>query len=142
MCKITKDQALKMMLGLLTLVIIFHLAIITQLIPYTIVWAGKLKTDNEMYAFEAVSIAINIFLVVLLLLKGKYIKHGISNKVLNLIVWLFVALFALNTLGNLMAETLFEKLVFTPLTLVSAILLWIIVRKEKNDKRTTACKSS
>ncbi|MDP1746994.1 MAG: hypothetical protein Q8L90_15575 [Bacteroidota bacterium] len=142
MLEITKGQALKMMLGLLTLVIIFHLAIITKLIPYTIVWAGKLKTDNEMYAFEAISIAINIFLVVLLLLKGKYIKHGISDKVLNIILWLFVALFALNTLGNLMAETLFEKLVFTPLTLVSAILLWIIVKKEKKDEHTTACKSS
>ncbi|MES2284762.1 MAG: hypothetical protein V4547_03670 [Bacteroidota bacterium] len=131
MGKITKEQALKMMLGFLTLVVIFHLAIITQLIPYTIVWAGKLKTDDEMYVFEAVSIAINIFLIILLLLKGNYIKHGISNKVLNIILWLFVALFALNTIGNLMAETLFEKLVFTPLTLVSAILLWIIVRKEK-----------
>ena len=38
---------------------------------------------------------------------------------------------AANTVGNLMAETWFEKLVFTPLTLLSSILIWIIVRKDK-----------
>ncbi len=129
MRKITNGRALRMMLRLLTIVVIFHLAIITQLIPYTIVWAGKLKTVDEMYAFEAVSIAINIFLIALLLLKGNYIKHSISDKILNIILWLFIAVFAINTLGNLMAETLFEKLIFTPITLLSAILLWIIVRK-------------
>ena len=129
--KITKKQALKMMLGLLIVVIIFHLAIITQLIPYTIVWAGKLKTVEDMYAFEALSISINIFLIAILLLKGNYIKHGISNKALNIILWLFVAIFSLNTIGNLMAETLFEKIVFTPLTLLSAILIWTILRKDK-----------
>jgi hypothetical protein len=30
-----------------------------------------------------------------------------------------------------MAETLFEKLVFTPLTLLSAILIWKILKKDK-----------
>lgn len=128
--KITKSQALKIMIGLLTCVIIFHLAIITRLIPYTIVWAGKLKTVEEMYAFEAVSISVNLFLIMLLLLKGNYIKHLISDKILNTILWVFVVLFALNTIGNLMAETMFEKLVFTPLTLLSATLIWIILKKD------------
>lgn len=128
---ITKRQALKMMIALLALVIIFHLAIITQLIPYTIVWAGRLKTLEEMYTLEAVSISVNIFLIAVLVLKGDYVKHRISDKALNLILWLFVALFALNTIGNLMAESLFEKLVFTPLTFLSAILIWAILRKKK-----------
>jgi hypothetical protein len=131
MQKITKFQALKITIGLLIFVIVFHLAIITQLIPYTIVWAGKLKTVEEMYAFEAVSLSVNLFLITLLLLKGNYIKHSISDKILNTILWVFVVLFVLNTIGNLMAETLFEKLVFTPLTLLSAILIWIILRKDK-----------
>lgn len=131
--KITKRQALKIMMALLTLVIIFHILIITQLISYNIVWAGKLKTVDEMYVFEAVSLSINIFLMGLLFLKGKHIRKGTSNKVLNAILWLFVILFALNTIGNLFAETLFEKLVFTPLTFLSALLIGIIVKKEKND---------
>ena len=131
----SKWKALKIMIPLLSLVIIFHLAIITRLIPYQVVWAGKLKSVNEMYAFETASIAMNIFIIALLLLKAKHLKRNISSKILNALLWLFVILFAVNTIGNLMAETLFEKLVFTPLTLLSSILIWVIVRKDKDDKK-------
>lgn len=131
MLKITKGQAMKTMLGLLTLVIIFHLAVVLQIIPYSIVWAGKLNTVDEMYAFEAVSISINIFLVTVLLLKGNYIPHRISEQIINAALWLFFALFVLNTIGNLLAETMFERLVFSPLTLLSSILIWVILSKQR-----------
>lgn len=130
MNRLTKPLALKLLIGLFIAVIIFHLLIVFQVIPYTIVWAGKLKTVDEMYVFEAASISINVFLIAVLLLKGNYVKHRISDKILNAILWIFVALFALNTIGNLLAESLFEKIVFTPLTLVSSLLIWIVVRKE------------
>jgi hypothetical protein len=120
------------MLGLLTLVILFHLSVITQLVPYTIVWAGKMKSVQEMYLFESVSIAINLFLITVVSLKIELIKHAISHKILNGILWFFVVLFSLNTVGNLFAKTDFEKYVFTPLTLISAILIWCIVRNKKN----------
>jgi hypothetical protein len=71
-----------------------------------------LKTLEEMYAFEGVLVSVNIFITTLLFLKEHYVKHRISDKVLN---WL---------------ETLLEKLVFTPLTFQSTILIWIILRKE------------
>lgn len=135
MNKTVKWKALKIMIPLLTLVIIFHFAIITRLIPYQIVWAGKLKSVDEMYAFEAASIAINIFIIALLFLKAKHIRRNTSNKILDALLWLFVILFAINTVGNLLAETLFEKLVFTPLTLLSSILIWMIVRKDKENVR-------
>lgn len=118
---------------MLTLVVIFHLAVVTQIIPYSIVWAGKLNTVDEMYAFEAVTISINIFLVTVLLLKGNFVRHRISEQIINAALWLFFALFVLNTIGNLMAETKFEKLVFTPLTLLSAILIWIILREGREE---------
>lgn len=126
----TKQLALKLLIGLFIAVITFHLLIVFQVIPYTVVWAGKLETVDEMYAFEVASISINVFLVAVLLLKGNYVKHRISDKILNAILWIFVSLFALNTIGNLLAESLFEKIVFTPLTLLSSVLIWIVVRKE------------
>ena len=80
------------MIPLLTLVVIFHFAIIIRLIPYQIVWAGKLKSVDEMYAFEAASIAINIFIIALLFLKAKHIKRNTSNKRSDALLWLFVIL--------------------------------------------------
>ncbi|MDQ3191063.1 MAG: hypothetical protein M3Q58_05665 [Bacteroidota bacterium] len=129
--KITPENALKFMIGLLILVILFHISIFIQIIPYTIVWAGKLNTVQEMWVFESVSISINILLITLLLLKGNYIKHTLSDKLLNLILWIFVLIFSLNSIGNLMSETILEKVIFTPLTLISAFLIWIIVKNKK-----------
>ena len=127
---ISKDRAIRFSVALLTLVIIFHLAILTQLISYTIVWAGKLKSVDEMYVFEAISISINMFLIIVLLLKGNYIKRRFTDKILNIILWFFLALFILNSFGNLFAESTFEKIVFTPLTILLAFLMWQVVRKE------------
>lgn len=115
------------MLSLLIVVILFHILVLIQIIPYTIVWAGKIDSVEKMRAFELLSIAINIFLITTLLLKGNYINTTISVKVLNGIIWLFVILFSLNTIGNLFSKTNFELFVFTPLTFVSALLCWRIV---------------
>lgn len=49
-------EGAEIMIPLLMLEIIFHFVILTRLIPYQIVWAGKLKSLDEMYAFEAASI--------------------------------------------------------------------------------------
>ena len=118
------------MIGLMTAVIVFHLLIVLQVIPYTIVWAGKLNTVEEMYAFEAVSITINLLLLLVLLLKGGYLKSRLSQRLLSGFLWVFIVIFALNTIGNLMAETQFERLAFTPMTFLSALLLWVIIRKK------------
>jgi VIT1/CCC1 family predicted Fe2+/Mn2+ transporter len=104
---ISKDRAIQFSVALLSLVIAFHLTILTQLIPYTIVWAGKLKTVDEMYVFEAISISINLFLIITLLQKGNYIKRRFTDKILNIILWLFLALFIVNSFGNLFAESAF-----------------------------------
>jgi len=133
--KLSKTLALKIILGLLTAVIVFHLLIISRIISYEIVWAGKLKSVSEMYVFEIISILVNILLLTVLLLKGNLIKHKINDKIINGILWFFVLVFALNTIGNLLAESLFEKAVFTPLTLISSLLIWIIIRKDKNNRQ-------
>lgn len=120
--------AVKIMLVLLTMVILFHLCIIIKVIPYEITWGGQLKSDTEMYIFETVSILINLFLSLVLLMKGDFIKHKFSNKAVSIILWVFFLLFVLNTIGNLFAKTSFEKS-FTILTLIFAILIWHILRK-------------
>jgi hypothetical protein len=130
MFAINKKLALKIMIPLISLVIVFHFAVIFSIIPYDIVWAGKIHTLQEMYTFESVSIAVNILLLVTLIMKNEYIKNGVSQSILDLLLWIFVIVFLLNTIGNLMAETLFERWVFTPLTLISAVFLWVIVRRE------------
>lgn len=123
---------IRLMLLLLSLVTVFHLCIVVKLVPYEIVWGGRLKNDSEMYVFEAISIVINLFLISVLLIKGSYLKVQVKGKVINTVLWIFFFIFILNTIGNIMAKTTFEKL-FAILTLISAVLIWNILMK-KNDE--------
>lgn len=125
--------AIKTMLYLLAAVLLFHLCIMLKIVPYEITWGGRLKNDSQMYIFETISILINLFLFLILLIKGTYLKEYMPMKIVNLILWLFFILFGLNTLGNILAKTNFEKF-FTLLTLAFSILIWIILWKDK--KRT------
>lgn len=130
---ITKKTALKLMIGLLSIVILFHLSILFQVLSYEVVWAGKLNSLEEMYAFETLSILMTVLLLIVLLVKFKNINKNTSNKVVNAIIWAFVVIFGLNTIGNLFSESTIELLLGTSLTLLSTFLCWVIVKKEKNN---------
>ena len=124
------------MLWLLGAVMLFHFCILLKIIPYEITWGGRLDNDAEMYVFEGISILINLFLCFVLLMKGKYLTEIIPIKIVDVTLWIFLVLFGLNSIGNIFAKTNFEKS-FTLLTLASALLLWIVLRKGKNEHTTT-----
>jgi len=124
------NNAIKIFLGLLFLAILLHIGIIVKIIPYSIAWGGRLTNDKEMYVFESISILINLFLSWLLLMKGDFVKFQFSNKKINIILWVFFGLFVLNTIGNIFAKTIFEKL-FTIVTGILAVLIWKIINKKR-----------
>ena len=122
------------MLYLLVAVILFHLCIMLKIVSYEITWGGRLKNESEMYVFETISIIINLYLFLTLLIKGNYIKRLISMKKVNVTLWVFFAVFLLNTIGNIISKTYFEKF-FALLTLFFSILIWIILRKENTTQQ-------
>lgn len=123
------NTAIKIVLGVLVVIVIFHLCIVFKIIPYDIAWGGRLKSDTEMYVFESISISLNLFLILLLAIKGGFVMAMLPLKVVNIFLWIFLILFVLNTIGNLLAETNFEKF-FAILTLALAVLIGIILRKK------------
>jgi hypothetical protein len=131
----TAQTALKIMIGLVSALMIFHFLILFKVIPYDITWGGRLNSDEEMYVFEGVSIAISGILLLLLLLKGKLIGQVKSFKFINFILWVFLVLFGLNTIGNLFAETTFEKFFALP-TLAFVLLLFVILTKGNKSLKT------
>ncbi|MCA6442173.1 MAG: hypothetical protein ACOVSR_03675 [Bacteroidia bacterium] len=128
------NNTIKLFLGILIAVILFHICIIIKIIPYDITWGGRLQNDTEMYVFEAISILINVFLSWILLMKGNLVKYKFSNQVVNGILWIFFAIFILNTIGNVFAKTFFEKF-FALLTGLSALLIWNITKERKTTNR-------
>jgi hypothetical protein len=122
--------SVKSLILLISLVIFFHLAIVFQFIPYTIAWGGRINSLQEMYVFEFFSIVINLFLIVVLLMRGDYIKSFFSQKIVTRILWIYFVIFSLNTLANLFAKTNLEKS-FSLLTLLFAVHLFTILKNKK-----------
>ncbi len=126
---LSSNTAIKILLGFFSIVTVFHLLILLKWIPYSVTWGGRLKNDEEMYVFEIISITIILALIWVILMKGKLINPILSEKTLNLILWISFILFVLNTIGNLFAKTVFEK-GFSILTLITSLLIWIVIKKK------------
>jgi hypothetical protein len=120
--KINFSYAVKTMIVLILIALTYHLIIITELIPYDAVWGGRLKSIEQMRQFEIFSMAINLFMLLVILIKGGYIKINIPKLIINTFLWLFALLFAINTFGNLFSVSIWETIIFTPITLISTVL--------------------
>lgn len=124
--------ALKILILFISLVTLFHLAVIAKLIPYTIAWGGRLQSDSQMYVFECLSILINLFLIWVLLMKGGYAHNSFRPKAVTVILWVFLIIFVLNTIGNIFAKTTFEKF-FAIITLAFAVLIATILKTKNTN---------
>lgn len=118
------------MIIILILVLPFHLFVLAGVIDFRNVWAGRLSSKEQMYIFESVSICFNAFLLFIIFQKAGYIKPLFSPKFVNIALWIFVVVFALNTVGNLFASSKAEKFLATPLTLLSCYLCYRIARSQ------------
>jgi len=103
---------------------VFHLFVLSGVVPYSIVWGGRLESTIQIYLFETISLAVTLAVIILAGIKGKFIKPYLPSKVVNFLLWVLAVLFAFNTIGNLFAESNLEMIIFTPLTFISAILFY------------------
>ena len=132
---ISYATAAKGMLLLSACTIIFHLLIVIGVIPYTIVWGGRLTNSAEMLQFETVSIAINLLIMLLIAMEAGYIRRIIPQKVIGIVLWGIFILFVANTVANLFSVTIFERIVFTPLTFLLALLTYCIIKHRQRHTK-------
>ena len=114
------------LLILLSLFLVLHFTILLKLIPYNLVWGGRLKSDKEMYRFEIFSILINSLFVIVILVQGSFLTIDIPKKIITYALWLMSGLFLLNTVGNVTSKNKLEQRLFTPITILLAIFSLIL----------------
>ncbi|AYV57149.1 hypothetical protein [Leptospira kmetyi] len=101
---------------------IFHLFVLSGIVPYSIVWGGRLTNQEEMYRFEFVSIVLNSFFIWIALIKTGNTKPILPQKAISVILWIMAVLFSINTIGNIVSQNDLERIIFTPITAILAIL--------------------
>lgn len=109
------------------LTIIFHGLILTGVVDYRFVWGGRLNSQQDMLVFESVSILLNgLFLWIILQRIGR-VRIYLPLWLMRGLLVLMSLVFGLNTVGNLFAKELTERLIFTPLTLLLCVCSLVLL---------------
>ena len=128
----TEHTAIYCIFITLSLIVLFHLLVLIGIIPFQIVWGGRLTNRSQMLRFESVSITVNLVMLAVVAIHAGVLKWRIKPTVIRIVLWAMCGLFLLNTLGNLLSTNTVEKLVFTPLTLFLSICCFQLAMSKKN----------
>ncbi len=129
----TQNRAIKIsIMFIFSAVLVFHFLILSGVIPYENTWGGRLKSHQEMIQFETISIAVNLFFMFLVAVKAKWLKINFPARLLTVLFWGMSLIFAVNTLGNLVAINSLEKYIATPITLILSILTALLAREKES----------
>ena len=80
---------------------------------------------KKLRVVAVISVAIQIFAMIIILQAGGFISLWLSFKVTKYICFFFAAYLSLNTIMNMISKSRKEKYVMTPLSLIAAICFWI-----------------
>ncbi len=111
---------------LLSIFLVFHVLVVTKVIPYQVVWGGRLKTDRDMYRFESFSLLVNSFFVFCFTAHEGWLAFPLSSTFFTILFWTMTILFLLNTVGNILSKNKLEQRFFTPITLLMAVFSLIL----------------
>jgi len=102
----------------------YNLLILVGIIPYEYAWGGRLDSYEQVLQFEIMGLIVNTLIILIVAMKAGYVRQVLPQKLMIIVLWGLAMMFALNTVGNLFASTAFEKILFTPMTLLSTYLFF------------------
>jgi hypothetical protein len=122
---ISVKLAANILLGIYGLLIIFHTLVLAQVVPSGIVWGGQIgNSQTNLVTLETIALVVTAFFVVIVAAKVDYIKVGNFKKFVNIILWIIFVYSLLNIAGNFASGSPTEKLVFIPISIVVAFLVF------------------
>ena len=80
---------------------------------------------KKLRVVAVISVAIQIFAMIIILQAGGFISLWLSFKVTKYICFFFAAYLSLNTIMNMISKSRKEKYVMTLLSLITGICFWI-----------------
>lgn len=126
---ITQKGTIKIFLVINAVMLILQLLVLVRIIPYHVFWVGKINPEEQLVPFMSISILMDVILISVLLIKLKDIQGKILKNMVDGIIWVYVIIFAINTIKNLFSDDLIVLVLGTTFTIVSSFLCWRIVKK-------------
>ena len=119
---LSERWALHGLLSFFLLTLHFHALVVVGVIPSALVWGGRLRDQSQMLRFESGALVVTLLLLAAVAVQAGYVKFRVPQKVMTVVFSLMALLFLANTAGNLTSTNELEKRLFTPLTLLLALL--------------------
>ena len=80
---------------------------------------------KQLRIVAVISVAIQIFAMIIILQAGSFIPLWFSFKITKYICFFFATYLSLNTIMNMLSKSRKEKYLMTPISLIAGICFWI-----------------
>src|SRR4030095_11561838 len=103
---ISARTAGNVLLALFGLLVVFHIIILSDLLPSDVVWGGQSAgSPSSLRILENFSLIFTGLFGFVVAVKIGYIKVGKFSRVINSLLWIIFAYMLLNTAGNLVSRS-------------------------------------
>lgn len=107
----------------LALLAVLHVLILFRVVPAGIVWGGQIgESPGNLVVLETIALLVTLLFALIVAVKAGFVRTTRFRRATGLGMWLVFAYFVLNTLGNLASGVTAERLLFTPITILMALL--------------------
>jgi hypothetical protein len=119
---ISTNLAGNILLAAIGLLLIFHILVLSRVIPADLVWGGMIQgAQTNLVTLEGIALVITLLFLLIIAAKTGYVQARKLSAVVNIGVWLIFVFLLLNTLGNLASGVSFENLIAAPITIFLAL---------------------
>lgn len=102
--------------------------VILGLISNKYVWGGRVTENSQLILLECTTFIVNGLILWFIAMRVGFMQQRISTKRLHLIFITLSIIMLLNTIGNIFAQTSFEKIMAIP-TAISTIGFYILAHR-------------
>jgi hypothetical protein len=112
--------------------IIIETLIIFKILPYNIIGGGRLENYNSALRMAIISIIILGLEIIFIIVVQKYNRNAKTNLFIKIVLWIIFAILCVNIIGNVLSNTLFEKIFMGIICLLQMLnIMRIIIDNKK-----------
>jgi len=130
------DQAVRVILFMVWALILFHASILIGILgfdyaPIDLLWGGKMQTSQQLLNFEIASLAVVVLILLLVLIRAKKVNLSKLIGFSKIAMWFLFVMFMLNTVGNIIAPSNFERAFAIVTAALSILFLRLAIEKSE-----------
>ena len=102
---------------------VFHILMLAEVLPAGIAWGGRAAASPwTLRTLEVVGLAVTLLFAAAVAAKAGFIGGQRTRRLARNGMWVVLGYFVLNVFGNLTSSSGVERAIFTPVSVVVALL--------------------